>query len=316
MNIEPEPLRIRCRNCRTHLDASGMEPFSLVPCPVCGTTLRIPRRFGRYLLEKLCGRGSFTTTYRAIDPRLARRVAVKVLDHADKEDASELGSRFFTEAKLVAGLNHPSILPVYDCGVCEALPFLVTRYMPGGDLEKLAETGQLPGMARVLEIVYAVAEGLQYAFQTANVVHHAVKMSNILLADDEVRLGDFDLADVRQYGDLATPCAVWATPAGASPERLLNGGEDCRGDIFSLGVVLYELLGKCEPFGESGTAEELYEARREMAFPALCELAPGVPEELSDLVTRMLDFLPERRPGYAELLRQLKAVIDGMRRGQ
>ena len=78
--------------------------------------------------------------------------------------------------------------------------------------------------------------------------------------------------------------------------------------------MLYELLGKCEPFASGTTTEELYEARREMAFPALCELSPEVPEELSDLVTRMLDFMPERRPGYSELLRKLKAVIDGYRK--
>lgn len=311
MSEDTELLRIRCRSCGSHLDATDMEPFSVVPCPVCGASLRIPRKFDRYLLEKICGRGAFTTIYRAIDPRLARRVAVKLLDRAAPEDAPELGRQFFTEAKLVAKLNHPAILPVYNCGICEEKPFLVTRYMAGGDLEGAVGSGMAPSIGRILEIVRSVAEALQYAFHTAKVVHHAVKLSNILLAGDaEVRLGDFDLADTREYGDIYTPCAAWATPTGVSPERLFTGGEDCRGDIFGLGVVLYELLGKCEPFGDSGTAEELYERRREMAFPALCSLDPEIPGALSDLVTEMLDFSPENRPGYSELLRRLAAFID------
>lgn len=310
MTPDAETLRIRCRSCGSHLDAGGLEPFSVVPCPVCGTQLRIPRRFDRYLLEKVCGQGGFTTVYRAIDPRLARRVAVRVLDRAPAEDAAELGSHFFNEAKLVAKLNHPAILPVYNCGVFEGMPFLVTRYMAGGTLGMLLESGGLPPPGRLVEIVRAVAEALQYAARTANVVHHSVKPANILLAlDDEVRLGDFELADIRPFGDVSTPCAGWGSPAYVSPERLFSGGEDSRGDVFSLGVSLYELLSGTLPFDATGSAEELYERRREMAFPALCTVIPQVPQRLSDLVTRMLDFSPERRPGYSELLQELERVI-------
>lgn len=313
MSNSTEPLRLLCRNCRAHLDASDLEPFSVVPCPVCGTMLRIPRRFDRYLLEKVCGRGAFTTIYRAIDPRLARRVALKILDDPESNDDGS-GKRFFDEAKLVARLNHPAILPVYNCGIAEDRPFLVMRYMAGGDLGALADAGRLPPSARLLEIVSAVAGALQFAYRTANVVHHDVKPSNILLAsDDEVRLGDFDLADVRQYGDTATPCAGWGCPAYVSPERLLSGGEDSRGDVFSLGVTLYELLGGALPFGEEGETEALYERRREMAFPALSTLNPEIPEALSDLVTRMLDFMPERRPGYSELSGELEKHIRSLR---
>ena len=315
MNNESESLRIRCRNCGVHLDAGEMEPFSIVPCPVCGTKLRIPRRFDRYLLDRVCGRGTYTVIYRAIDPQLARWVALKVLDTGTDGDAAGMGERFFAEAKLVAKLNHPAILPVYNCGVAEGRPFLVTRYMAGGDLGKRRSSRTLPPLEKLLEIISAVAGGLQYANRTAGVVHHDVKPSNILLAgDDEVRLGDFDLADVRRHGDITTPCAAgWVRPAYASPERLLTGGEDCRGDIFSLGVTLYELLGGGMPFGYEGGPEELYERRREMAFPALCTVNPEVPEPLSDLATRMLDFAPENRPGYPELLAELDKNLRSLR---
>ncbi len=306
MSTSGAPLKISCRNCRTHLDISDLDPFTSVPCPVCGTMLRIPGRFDRYLLEKRCGSGSCTTVYRAIDPRLSRRVAVKVLENSG-EDSEKLGERFFAEARLVAKLNHPAILPVYNCGVFEGRPFLVLRYMDMGDLGTKRKRHELPAVPRLLEVTAAVAEALYYAWRTANVVHHDVKPSNILLSSTgEIRLGDFDLADVRRPGDTATPCPEWGSPAYASPERLYSGGEDFRGDIFSLGAPLYELLGGVTPFGVSGEPEELYERRRDMAFPALCTLAPEVSTTLSDLVTRMLGFSPERRPGYPEIIRELR----------
>ena len=301
-------LKICCRNCGTRLDVGELEPFTVVECPVCGTRLRIPMRFDRYLLEKVCGRGTNTVVYRAQDTRLGRRVAVKVLT-ASGADAEELGARFLEEAKLVARLNYPGILPIYNCAMHEGRPYLVTRYMEWGDLAAIMARGELPPTGVLLKIIVRIAEALQYANQSAGVVHHDVKSSNILLAQDyEARLGDFDLADVREAGDLS-PCLGWGTPAYASPERLYQGGEDARGDIFTLGVTIYELLGGELPFGESGETEEIYERRREMAFPALRTLRPELPGELSDLVTAMLDFMPERRPGYVVVLRVLNDCL-------
>ena len=310
MSMDDEALYIRCRKCRANLDASELEPFSVVPCPVCGTELRIPKRFGRYLLDRVCGRGSFTTVYRAIDPRLARWVAVKMLNCAPA-DAEEQGKRFFAEAKLVAKLNHPNILPIYDCGQIDGQPYLTARYMSGGDLGALIDSGKPPTPMQMVKIAADIATALDYAYQTEHVVHHDVNPSNILLADpDEVRLGDFDIADIREPGDQSTPCTGWATPAYVSPERLLSGGEDIRGDIFSLGVTIYEALGWGGPFGESEDPEELYELRRDMAFSKLSEINNMVPEALSDLVSRMLAFSPDDRPGYAELIAELMRILD------
>ncbi|MBQ6352545.1 MAG: serine/threonine protein kinase [Lentisphaeria bacterium] len=311
MSDAPAELRISCRNCGARLDVSELEPFTVIECPGCGTRLRIPKRFDRYILEKVCGRGTNTVVYRAQDPRLGRRVAVKVLN-ASGSDAEELGERFLAEAKLVARLNHPGILPIYNCAKLDGKPYLVTRFMEWGDLENLRARGELPPSGTLLRIVTRIAEALQYANQSAKVVHHDVKPGNILLAQDyEARLGDFDLADVRELRDLS-PCLGWGTPAYTSPERLYHGGEDVRGDIFSLGVTLYDLLGGALPFGGEGNTDELYERRREMAFPALSTLRPELPRELSDLVTSMLDFSPERRPGYVAILRVLNDCLRTM----
>ena len=300
-------LKITCRQCQTRLDVSELEPFTVVECPVCGAHLRVPKRFDRYILEKICGHGSSTTVYRALDPQLSRHVAVKVLEASD-DDGEALGQRFLAEAKLVAKLNHPGILPVYNCGVCGGKSYLVTRYMELGDLGAMMKRCELPPTGRLLEIVAAVADALFYANRTAKIVHHDVKPSNILLAEGgEARLGDFDLADIRELED-ESPCLGWGSPAYISPERLYSGGEDVRGDIFSLGATLYELLAGRTPFGVEGEPEELYERRRAMAFPELYTLRSDLPESLSDLISHMLDFEPVCRPGYPEVIRELKSA--------
>ena len=308
---ESEPLRICCRNCRTRLDVSELEPFSVVECPVCGTHLRIPKRFERYILEKPCGSGSSTTVYRALDPRLDRRVAVKVLNRVDAE-SEELGQRFLSEAKLVASLNHPGILPVYNCGIFEGQPYLVTRFMEWGDLEDWMRHRDLPPPSTLLRIIASIAGALQYAYAKAKIVHHDVKPANIMLSTDyESRLGDFDLADIREPGDFS-PCIGWGSLGYISPERLYLGGEDARGDVFSLGATLYELLTGEAPFGLEGEPTELYERRRDMAFPALSTLRPELPKGLSDLVTSMLDFAPDRRPSHMVVARSLNDYASSL----
>ena len=126
-----EPLKVSCRNCHTKLDISELEPYTTFPCPECGVIIRVPERFDRYLLEKVCGVGGMAKIYRALDTKLARRVAVKILD---PEFAT--GRNFFECAKIVARINHPAIIPVLDCGVFRDRPFLVMKYMDCGDLEK------------------------------------------------------------------------------------------------------------------------------------------------------------------------------------
>ena len=305
------PLKISCRQCKAKLDMSELEPFSIVDCPVCGARLRVPKRFDRYLLEKVCGHGSCTTVYRALELQTARRVAVKVLD-SSAADSDELGRRFLAESELVARLEHPGILPIYKCGVCENSPYLVMPYMERGDLDGMRKRGELPPTGELLAVVAMAAEALYYANRTAKVVHHDVKPSNILISEGgEARLGDFDLADVRESGD-RSPCVGWGSPAYISPERLYAGGEDVRGDIFSLGATLYELLTGEAPFGLAGEPQELYERRRDMAFPALSTLRPELPKGLSDLVTSMLDFEPDRRPSHMLVTRALNDYASSL----
>lgn len=300
--MEPEPLKVFCRNCQAKLDVSDLEPYSTFECPDCGTRIRVPERFGRYLLEKPCGQGGMAKIYRAIDVSLARRVAVKIAD-----PGAEGHQDYFEISKLITRINHPAIVPVYDCGVCDGRPFMVMKFMDAGDMEKMMLSNTLPPIPKLAGYLAFISSGLAAA-AAKGIAHHDIKPSNIMLAKpDEAKLGDFDLADFREYGDVHTPCPCWGSPGYLSPERLYHGGEDQRGDIFSLGATTYELFSGILPFGLDSDRRELYRRRENMEFAALSAIVPGITREFSDLLAGMLAFKMEDRPNYTE-------IIDGFAR--
>ncbi|MDR0931400.1 MAG: serine/threonine protein kinase [Victivallales bacterium] len=310
---DSEPIKIFCRGCKAKLDVSGLEPFSQIPCPECGTLLRIPMRFERYLLEKMCGRGGMSCVYRAIDPQLVRRVAVKILDSTN-EDISAETEYFLKEAKIVSRLSHPGIIPVYNCGIWENRAFMTMRYMDNGSLERHLKAHTLPPVPVLLTQLAVIAEGLAYA-QTRGVAHHDVKPGNILLSSSgEAKLGDFDLADVSETKGFSPVRGGFASPAYVSPERLFFGAEDYRGDIFSLGVTIYELLTGIPPFGVIGEPEELLERRNKKEYPPLRQLVPECSPELDGLIERMLSCSPEERPEYKEIIRILKDSAENWKK--
>lgn len=304
-----EPLKINCRNCGAKLDLSEFQPFSLLPCPECGASLRVPMRFERYLLEKICGKGGNSVVYRALEPDLARRVAVKV-ESENSSGESETARCFINAARISGKIRHAGMIPVYNCGTFEGKTFLVMRYMEHGDLEQMMKQNKLPGARQILTWISSLIPLLIEA-RKQNIVHHDIKPANIMLtAEDEAKLGDWDIADIREQGDISTPCTMWASPIYTSPERIFGGGEDWRGDIFSLGVTIYELLSGVAPFGLHGSQDEIYARRQNMQFRPLAALVPEVPPALSFLVTGMLDFYPENRPDYEEIADILNGAVS------
>ena len=302
-DMETAPLKVNCRQCRSKLDISDLEPYSTFACPVCGAIIRVPERFGRYLLEKVCGVGGMAKIYRALDTKLARRVAVKIIEREHAE-----GRDFFKTASLISRINHPGVIPVLDCGIENGQPFMVMKYMEQGDLERMLKNHTLPAMPQLFRYLHTIVSALAEAAKIS-IAHHDVKPSNILIsAANEAKLSDFDLADVREFGDLQTPCLEWGSPGYMSPERLYSGGEDFRGDIFSLGVSIYELLSGTLPFRSKGEPEMLYAERKQMDFEPLNRKNPGVSMEFSNLVSSMLSFNPEDRPEYSQIIHALSAV--------
>ena len=306
MNNSPERLKIICRNCKAKFDVTEFEPFSSFICPECGTKLRVPKQFAGYLLEKICGRGGMSTVYRAIDPAMSRYVAIKIMsDEAASEEA--VRKYFLRQAQLIAKVDHPGIVSIYDSGEFENSPYLVMKYMDGGSFEQLLINKQLPETPALLNNLANVAGGLQALLRTG-IIHHDLKPGNILYCcDGTAGLCDFDLAESPLLGGVMAGSEDWASPAYVSPEWLETGKEDFRGDIFSFGVTTYELLTGKIPYQTDGDAGILLERRRHSMHLPVAELNPEISRDFSDFLNDMMAFHPEDRPEYPDIIRAFQA---------
>jgi ligand-binding sensor domain-containing protein/tRNA A-37 threonylcarbamoyl transferase component Bud32 len=207
----------------------------------------VGQTFGAYKLVELIGRGGMATVYKAYQPAVDRYVAVKVLPHALQQDPA-FAQRFEQEARLIAHLEHPHILPVYDFGVSGDYSYIAMRYLPGGSLKELiALHGALP-LPRVAQLFYQVADALDYA-HSQGVIHRDVKPSNVLLDQrGDAFLSDFGIAKIVAGSAQVTGTAIIGTPAYMSPEQAMGAHLDGRSDVYALGVMLYELLVGRVPF--------------------------------------------------------------------
>ena len=248
----------------------------------------------RYTLERELGRGGWATVYLARDVKHDRQVAIKVFR---PELAVSLGTgRFLQEIRLVAQFQHPHILPLHDSGQTLDSLYYVMPYIQGESLrERLRREGRLP-VESALEIARDVAGALDYA-HGRGVIHRDIKPENILLSGGHAIVADFGIARaLRAARDdrLSRPGIAVGTPAYMSPEQALGGGEsDPRSDIYSLGVVLYEMLAGAPPFADI-SVEGLVERDRQ-GIPPLDGVRPDVPARVSDAVMMALSMAPSGR---------------------
>lgn len=260
---------------------------------------------GRYELGPRIARGGTATVYRAVDTRLERTVAVKLMHPHLAEDPAA-ADRFVREARAAARLSHPHVVSVLDQGhAADGVPYLVMEHVEGSTLRDLLRRRGALTPREALEVMEAALDGLAAAHR-AGLVHRDVKPENVLIAaGGRVTVADFGLTRaVDQHTGSGT---VLGTVGYASPELVTGQRVDTRADVYSAGIVLFELLCGRRPF--EGAPLAVAHAHAEGRVPDLRSLDPGVPGALARLVARATARDPEDRPADArEMLEQLRAV--------
>ncbi len=266
---------------------------------------------GRYRIEGRIGEGAMADVYRAFDPHINRPLAAKVLKSEFLRDR-QYADRFLREAKAAGALSHPNIVTIYDVGEADGTPYIVMELLEGRPLDQALQDGPLDA-ATTLRIGIQLADALAFA-HAQRVVHRDIKPSNIILAVDgqSVKLLDFGIARV---GDMVFEAEsvrtqagqVLGTPRYMSPEQALGSEIDGRSDLFSLGVVLYEMLSGRRAFQGGSSATLAIQIVQRDPEP-LATVAPSTPGGLQFIVSKLLSKQPEMR--FADG----RQLADAMRR--
>ncbi len=256
-----------------------------------------PRRIDRYDIVSVIGRGGMGTVFKASDPRIGRLVAIKVLTAA--ADDPELLQRFYREATYTGSLQHQNIVTVYELGHEDGVPYLVMEYLEGVSLDAMIESRNLMPMAEKLRIILQVCAGLSYAHKRG-LVHRDIKPANIvILEDNTAKIVDFGIAQL-EGNRLTRPGHAMGSLFYMSPEQLDGGVElDLRTDVYSTGVVLFQLLTGVLPFKGSTTAGTLRKIVQDPP-PPLTQYLKDCPAELETIVQRVLAKNREDRYASAD----------------
>jgi Tol biopolymer transport system component/tRNA A-37 threonylcarbamoyl transferase component Bud32 len=272
-----------------------------------------PQSIGPYEIVSPPRVGGMGAVYRAWDPRLMREVAIKVLAH-DVADDLPRRRRLLEEAKAAGGLSHPNVMAVYDVGVHDGRPYIVSEYIHGRELREETDRGRVP-IRRLLELAVQIAAGLRAAHD-AGIVHRDLKPANVMVTrDGRVKIIDFGLATAADgaaraadHETVSVMQAVAGTPQYMSPEQARGQDVDFHTDQFSLGLILYELATGTHPFRRPSTAETMAAIITDEARP-IGELAPKVPVVLRWIIERCLAKEPvDRYASTADLLKDLTTL--------
>jgi serine/threonine-protein kinase len=262
----------------------------------------IGRRLRQYLVTASLGRGGMGEVWLARDTTLERDVAIKTLPAAGDADAATRKERFFREARAASALNHPNIITIYEINADQGVDFIAMEYVNGRTLADMLQRGPLP-FDSVHRLAHQIAEAVGRAHR-AGIVHRDLKPRNIMVTNDGlVKVLDFGLAKITHAGeadDAATQAALTrsGTTVGTlgymSPEQAIGDAVDARSDVFSFGVILYEMLTGQLPFSGKTMSEVL----RQLHFaepPAVESLRAEVPPSLRSVVTKALHKKPDNR---------------------
>lgn len=252
---------------------------------------------GRYQLEKELGQGAMGIVYLGKDPKINRQVAIKTMalsDEFDEDELQEVKERFFREAESAGRLNHPNIVSIYDAGEEHDLAYIAMELLKGYDLDKHIKVNNLLPLDKVLKIVIKCAEGLDYA-HTQNIVHRDIKPSNIMYEPEEeiAKITDFGIARITDSSKTRTG-TVLGTPNYMSPEQCMGKKVDGRSDLFSLGVVLYQLVSGDLPFRGESMATLMYAIVNEAPMD-IKKIKPDISPTLRKVIHNAIGKKPEKR---------------------
>jgi tRNA A-37 threonylcarbamoyl transferase component Bud32 len=262
-----------------------------------------PDKVGRYKIKSELGRGGMATVYRAHDPSFNREVAVKLLPREMMHNLLTR-SRFKRELKLIASLEHPAIVPVYDVGEDDNQPFFVMRYMSGGSLTDMIKKGRLSLQDAAL-IIERLAAALDHA-HARKIIHRDIKPDNVLFdGSHNPYLSDFGVAKFTESAVSATGDEIIGTPAYISPEQARGEQVDHRADIYGLGAILYEMLTGERPY-DGGTVIGIALQHVNDPIPNILKSRPDLPPEVDEIIKTALAKDKNRR--YAKALDLARAL--------
>jgi serine/threonine-protein kinase len=275
---------------------------------------------GRYQVEKELGKGAMGVVYLGRDPKINRVVAIKTMalkDEFEGDELVEIKERFFREAETAGRLNHPNIVTIYDAGEEHDLAYIAMEFLHGHDLARYTKPDTLLPVSKVVNIVYKAAIALDYA-HSYNIVHRDIKPANIMYDPDKnvIKITDFGIARITDASKTKTG-TVMGTPTYMSPEQVAGKKVDGRSDLYSLGVMFYQMLSGVAPFRGESMATLMFKIANEAhssVFDARPELADMLPC-IAGVIDRALAKEPEERyQNGKEFAAAIKACIDSCKK--
>ena len=269
-----------------------------------------PSTFGPYRVVRLIGQGGMGTVYEATDPVTGRTVAIKTLPlHLANDDT--IRRRFQSEIETLKKLSHPCIVHMREWGEEEGLPFFVMDYVPGLTLEALLRSGKRFTWRDTVSIAQEIVRALKSAHDLG-VVHRDLKPANLIFPPAvgggfHVKLTDFGIAKLFGETGLTRSGSVLGTPEYMAPEQAASQHVDRRGDLYNLGLVMFAMLAGKPPF--QGAVAEVLESQRSREPPRITTLVRDVPKPLADLIERLLEKTPGRRPNNATIVARMLADV-------
>jgi serine/threonine-protein kinase len=273
------------------------------------------RQLGRYEVLGELGQGAMGVVYKAKDPLIDRVVAIKTINLSlAMEEKEEYEGRFYQEAKAAGRLNHPNIVTIYDVGKSGDIAYIAMEFLEGRELRDILNEGTLLPVDQVLSIVAQVALGLAYAHEH-DIVHRDVKPSNIMvIRDGHAKITDFGIARMASASVRTQTGMVLGSPKYMSPEQVMGKTIDQRSDVFSLGVMLYEMLTGQAPFNGENVNAIMYQTLNAVPAPPN-SLNPNIPEMVNFIVAKALaKAVEDRYQNAKEFAADLRSCCDTLPR--